>query len=242
MFKLRLLMYLPINTLHNHMYNLSNKEKMSMLNGYKKKIKLLIIHHWLKKLSINKEVELKLLMYLVMFITNKTLFNLQLIEKKFKLNLIKVQHKKLLLMLLMKVLNILNLKVLEELLYHIQYKKKFQLVYQNQLFMMYLFINMNMYLLMNHVIHVVVMIKIMLQLVFHISLILQKLKLIKMVENILMVIYKEVVNKDKLKKKLLLKMLLNIMVNFMVKIHSLVIMVWVLLLVFMKMKMIIIEN
>lgn len=210
---------------------------MSMLNGYKKKIKLLIILHWLKKLFTNKEVELKLLTYQEMFTTNKTSLNQQLIEKKFRLNLIKLLLKKELFNQSMKVLNILNLKVSEELLFLTLYKKKFQSEFLNQLFMMYLFISMNMYLLTNLVNLIIVMIIIVLLLVSLILSTPQKLKSTKTEENILMVTYKEVEKEDKLKKMLLSKMLSNIMVNFMEKILSLELMVWVLLPVFMKMKM-----
>ena len=210
---------------------------MSMLNGYKKKIKLLIILHWLKKLFTNKEVELKLLTYQEMFTTNKISLNQQLIEKKFRLNLIKLLLKKELFNQSMKVLNILNLKVSEELLFLTLYKKKFQSEFLNQLFMMYLFISMNMYLLTNLVNLIIVMIIIVLLLVSLILSTPQKLKSTKTEENILMVTYKEVEKEDKLKKMLLSKMLSNIMVNFMEKILSLELMVWVLLPVFMKMKM-----
>lgn len=172
-----------------------------------------------------------------MFTTNKTSLNQQLIEKKFRLNLIKLLLKKELFNQSMKVLNILNLKVSEELLFLTLYKKKFQSEFLNQLFMMYLFINMNMYLLKNLVNLIIVMIIIVLLLVSLILSTLQKLKSTKTEENILMVTYKEVEKEDKLKKMLLSKMLSNIMVNFMEKILSLELMVWVLLPVFMKMKM-----
>lgn len=172
-----------------------------------------------------------------MFTTNKISLNQQLIEKKFRLNLIKLLLKKELFNQSMKVLNILNLKVSEELLFLTLYKKKFQSEFLNQLFMMYLFISMNMYLLTNLVNLIIVMIIIVLLLVSLILSTPQKLKSTKTEENILMVTYKEVEKEDKLKKMLLSKMLSNIMVNFMEKILSLELMVWVLLPVFMKMKM-----
>ena len=75
--------------------------------------------------------------------------------------------------------------MLKELLFLILFKKKFQLEFLNQLYMMFLFTNMNTFLLMNLVILVVVMIK-DLPTVSLISLTPLKLKLTEMVKNILM--------------------------------------------------------
>lgn len=176
MLVLELIQFLLINILFNHTFNLFNKEKTLTLNGLKKKIKLLITPQLPKKLFINKEVELNKLMSLVMFTTHKKLLNQPLTEKKFKFNSNKLQHKKLLFNQFMKILNTLILKKLKELLYLTLFKKKFQLEYLNQLFMMYLYINMNMFLSKNLVILVVVMTKTMQLLVSLISSTLLKLK------------------------------------------------------------------
>lgn len=182
---LKLTLYLPINTSHNHTYNLYNKEKMLKLNGYKKKIKSLTTNLLLKLLSIKPDIDLKLLMFQVTFTTHKKSLNLLLIEKKFKLTFNKLLLNKLLQNQLLKVPNTLNLNMLKELLFLILFKKKFQLEFLNQLYMMFLFTNMNTFLLMNLVILVVVMIK-DLPTVSLISLTPLKLKLTEMVKNILM--------------------------------------------------------
>ena len=147
-----------INLLHNLIYNQFNKEKILNQIGYKKMIKLLKEIQLQENLFIKKEIELKMLVFLVIFIILKKLLNLLLIEKNQKFDFNNQILLKEIYNLLLKILNILNLKVFKEVLYLIIFKMKFQLVFLNLLFMMFLFININMNLLKNLVNHVVVMI------------------------------------------------------------------------------------